>query len=418
MTSLSTSSERPRTAEPAPPPATPPTEDNGREQTAAALAGLPQRPLPLPPEKWLLCGRVPSVNQPIVLVSQTALLQVAAHSSSNLEVELGGALLGKAYRHQGRVIVQVMAALPAVNQDHGPVHFHFSADSWVNLQKDQATHYADLDIIGWFHTHPDLGVFYSSDDVVVHSAAFTLPWHVGLVIDPVRDEACFFGWVEGELAPLSGYYELPDRQPERVVQWRVVKTAVWDRAYMPPDGPDPQNSQAYPANSQVYMPRNALFAPGQWIGVLLGAAAVLLSFFLLAGLVTLNRQNNRLESVALVLAQEALRDSNALTCPDPRLRIIVPLLGSNIAAGSDVSLIGTAAYPDATRYQLDMRPSGTETWALLGRFRRDQTLDELWQWDTADLAPGSYEVRLAAVDGNNIRLNGSPTCSIQLNITP
>lgn len=412
MTSLSTSSEPPKTAEPA---SSVPASDNGGEQTAAALAGLPQRPLPLPPEKWLLCGRVPSVNQPIVLVSQTALLQVAAHSASNLGVELGGALLGKAYRHQGRVIVQVMAALPAVNQDHGPVHFHFSADSWVNLQKDQATHYADLDIIGWFHTHPDLGVFYSSDDVVVHSAAFTLPWHVGLVIDPVRDEACFFGWVEGELSPLSGYYELPDRQPERVVKWQVVKTAVWDRAYMPPDDPG-----AYPQSmgSQVYMPRSALFAPTQWVGLLLGAAAILLSFFLVAGLVTLNRQNNRLESIALVLAQEALRDSNALTCPDPRLRVIVPLLGSQIPAGSEVTFIGTADYPDATRYQMDIRPNGVESWTLLGRFRRDQTLGDLWRWETADLTPGSYELRLAAVDGNNIRLSGSPNCIIQLNITP
>jgi proteasome lid subunit RPN8/RPN11 len=386
----------------------------GRMPMSAVLAELPERPPSLPIERWLLRGRAPENGQPVVLTSQTALLQMAAHSASNLEVELGGALLGKAYRHQGRVFVQIMAALPALNQDHGPVHFHFSADSWKNLQQDRDTHYGDLDIIGWFHTHPNLGVFYSGDDVVVHSAAFTLPWHVGLVLDPVRNEACFFGWVEGELAPLEGFYELPDRQAEPVVRWQVVKSAVWDNPYRSPDG-----STAYlqPAISRVLMPRNGLPAPGQWLGLFLGGGALLLSFFLLAALVAVGRQNDRLEQVALVLAHASLRDNNALTCPDPRLRIIVPPGGTSVAAGSEVAFIGTADYPDAIRYQMNMRPAGSEAWMLLGRFRRDQTLGDLGNWDTTEVAPGQYEVRLAAVDRNNIRLSNSPPCMIQLNIT-
>jgi proteasome lid subunit RPN8/RPN11 len=410
MTSVSTSSEAKKAADPSPT-----ASNGGRAQMEAILAELPARQPPIPVEKWLLRGRVPDNGQPVVLISQTALLQMAAHSASNLDVELGGALLGKAYRHQGRIVVQVMAALPAVNQDHGPVHFHFSADSWKGLQHDRDAHYADLDIIGWFHTHPDLGVFYSGDDVVVHSAAFTLPWHVGLVIDPVRNEASFFGWVAGELVPLAGFYELPDRQAEPVVKWQVVKTAVWDNPYQSPDG-----STAYlqPAEGHVLMPRNSLPAPGQWLGLVLGGSALLLSFFLLAGLVALNRQNDRLERVALVLAHESLRDSNALACPDPRLRILIPLLGSNVPAGSELAFVGTADYPDAVRYQMDMRPAETEPWTLLGRFRPDKTLGELASWDTAGVTPGQYEVRLSAVDNNNIRLSNSPPCVIQLNIIP
>ena len=95
------------------------------------------------------------------------------------------------------VIDEVKAALPAVSSDHGPVHFTFSADSWARLHRDRTAHYAQLDIIGWFHTHPGLGVFYSSDDVVVHTAAFTLPWHVGLVVDPLGNHASYFGWQDG-----------------------------------------------------------------------------------------------------------------------------------------------------------------------------------------------------------------------------
>ncbi|MEZ4516534.1 MAG: Mov34/MPN/PAD-1 family protein [Chloroflexota bacterium] len=224
MTTASTSSEPiTQTAEPvyAPPSA------------ADLIAQLPERTSPLELEGCLLHGEPVGPEEPVVIIHQTALLQANAHSLSNVDVELGGALLGHAYRHDGQVYVEVKAALPAISADHGPVHFTFSADSWSGLQQDRATHYPNLDIVGWFHTHPDLGVFYSSDDVVVHSAAFTLPWHVGLVIDPLREEASFFGWSNNRLQPLSGFYELPERQTETIVTWRAVKSAVWDTAYMP-----------------------------------------------------------------------------------------------------------------------------------------------------------------------------------------
>jgi hypothetical protein len=200
-----------------------------------------------------------------------------------------------------------------------------------------------------------------------------------------------------------------------VVNWRVVKTGVWD--YVPPEQATAERTLAS-QQGHVFMPRTSTIASGRTLGLLMGAGALLLSFFLAAALVALNRQNDRLEQVALVLAQEALRDSNALACPDPQLRLIVPLIGTTLPSGSDVELIGTANYPAATRYQMDFRPTGTEQWNLIGRSRRDQQLGELGRWDTTSLTPGLYDVRLAAVDGNNIRLAGSPLCIIQLNITP
>lgn len=216
------SQPEPAAAKTAPEAARPETPAAHREATAA----LPFRQLPAPPGEWIHHGEVPGDGQPIVLMHQTAILQIVAHSRSNTNCELGGALLGHAYRYKTGLVVEVHAALPATSADHGPVHFTFSADSWSNLHRDRAAHYSNLDIIGWFHTHPDLGVFYSSDDVVVHTAAFTLPWHVGLVVDPIRDEAALFGWVTGSLAPLAGYYELPERQPETLVPWRAVRTTV------------------------------------------------------------------------------------------------------------------------------------------------------------------------------------------------
>lgn len=376
-----------------------------------AVAGLPFRALPAPPAEWLLHGEVPGEGRPVVLVHQLALLQINAHSRSNLACELGGALLGHAYRYKTGVIVEVKAALPAASSDHGPVHFTFSADSWSKLHHDRAAHYPQMDIVGWFHTHPDLGVFYSSDDVVVHSAAFTLPWHVGLVVDPVRQEASFFGWVQGALQPLGGFYELRERQAESQSPWHAVPSAVWDRPYESQPAPE--------LPSRVVLPRSGRprFSTRE-LGLAASAAALLLSFFLIVGgVLPLQRRVNVLETAVLNLAQASPDAGNNLACPDPRLRIIAPLTGAGYPVGARIPLIGTAEYPDALRYQIDVRPQGGEAWTTLDRLRRDQRLGQLAEWDTREMPAGTYDLRLIPVDRNNIRLTNSSLCAISLVLT-
>jgi proteasome lid subunit RPN8/RPN11 len=339
------------------------------------------------------------------VASQQAIQQIVAHGNSDLGSELGGALLGSAYRHEGRVYVEVSAALPAESSDHGPVHFKFTADSWL-------TNYPDLDIVGWFHTHPNLGVFYSGDDVVVHSAAFTLPWHVGLVLDPVRNEASFFGWVNGVLAANSGFYERHDNQEESAVPWKIVPSAVWEAG----------SDETVPSGSAVYAPVSgwpSLPSFAVRMSLLAGAVGLILGFFFLAGWIfTLDRQMNRLESVALILADEALTESNAAACPDSQLRILTPLAASRERVGTSVIVVGTADFPNATRYRVEVRSASDVEWTLVDARRRDTTLGELAVWDTVEHKPGSYEIRLTAVDRNNIILSSSPQCIIDFELVP
>lgn len=397
-------------------PETEPPQMDSAAQAEMALNQLPQRQPPPLERVTIRHGREPNADEPIVIVAQTAVQQIADHSHSNLDWEVGGALLGNAYRHEGRVYVDVQAAVPAVTADQGPVHFTFTADAWAQLHKDRATHYPSLDIVGWFHTHPDLGVFYSSDDVVVHSAAFTMPWHVGLVVDPVRYESSFFGWRAGELTPLAGFYELANVQTESMWPWRAVATSVWDHPY----GHAPQGERPLPGG--VYLPPNGLPAVPAltpYLGAVLGGLGLLLTFFLLvAWVVPLTRNINHLQGAVLALADEALPEGYALSCPDPRLRILVPVSGSAVAAGSVIDFLGTAQYPDAARYQIDVRAEGVERWTLLQTQRRDVDLGQLVSWNTEDVLPGLYEVRLTAVDRNNIRLPGSPACVVGLQLAP
>lgn len=366
-------------------------------------ASLPDRPLP-PLDTFSAHGRLAD-DDVVVVLTETAVSHIQTHNQSDTRVELGGVLLGDAYRDGSRIVVEISAALPAHSNDHGPIHFTFTADAWAQVHKDRAAQFPNLSIVGWFHTHPGLGIFYSSDDVVVHSAAFTLPWHVGLVVDPLSKEASFFGWKAGEVAPVGGFYGDGVHVP-----WKAVEAAVWDHEYIPPDYEKRNDLYASPvfpdvrAAYETITPQNG-FVVGA-MGVLL---AILLFFF---AVVPLHQRAEVLETAVLSMADEALATTNAASCPDSRLRILSPISGDVMALGSAITVVGTADYPDAFKYLVEMRrtdPAGE--WLLLDSQRREATLDKLASWNTVEYGRGVYELRLTAVDRNNLAINPSP-CSI------
>jgi proteasome lid subunit RPN8/RPN11 len=230
-----------------------------------------------------LHGKQPGIDQVQIAMSQSALRQIEGHSVSDLSRELGGVLLGQKIEEGQSILVKVLAALPVVTDDHGPVHFTFTADSWAQLHKDKAFRYPELDIVGWFHTHPNLGVFYSADDVIVHSAAFVLPWHVGLVIDPVLGEGFFVGWQNGsdaeanpELGVIDGYYELLDEQKSSAASWQFVQSTVWQQGGYSHSYDEVSNQVYAPASDWLNLP-----AISPWWGVLLGGLSFLISMLLL-----------------------------------------------------------------------------------------------------------------------------------------
>ena len=46
--------------------------------------------------------------------------------------------------------------------------------------------------VGWWHSHPGFGCFLSHIDIATQEGIFFQPYHVALVIDPIRNELAFF----------------------------------------------------------------------------------------------------------------------------------------------------------------------------------------------------------------------------------
>lgn len=47
--------------------------------------------------------------------------------------------------------------------------------------------YPESMLVGWFHSHPGYGCFLSSTDLDTQHSYFREPYHVALVVDPIKD---------------------------------------------------------------------------------------------------------------------------------------------------------------------------------------------------------------------------------------
>lgn len=99
---------------------------------------------------------------------------------SNLEVEKGGFLLGS--NKMNKVIVSKFH--PARYTESTKSSLKFTNKTLLDFDEASTTTYSKLKILGWVHSHPDLGIFVSKQDMAVN-AFFK---YIAIIFDPVRNE--------------------------------------------------------------------------------------------------------------------------------------------------------------------------------------------------------------------------------------
>ena len=117
------------------------------------------------------------------------------------DVEAGGLLLGGRYAlvdGATAVAVGVERFVPGRIAEGTGVSLALGTGIW-----DDARPLLDagLVLVGWVHSHPDLGAFFSGTDRRTQRAFFAQPWQVGWVVDPVRREQA---WFRGAQAAADG----------------------------------------------------------------------------------------------------------------------------------------------------------------------------------------------------------------------
>lgn len=129
--------------------------------------------------------------------------RIRQHALLQGNEEVGGVLIGRVYTNpdDGKPWIAITNSLEAKSAIENRASFTFTSATWVEFHQrvEEESSFSGKSFLGWYHTHPDLGVYLSSYDVFVHEYFFDKPWQVALVIDPESREASFFFQIDGKI---------------------------------------------------------------------------------------------------------------------------------------------------------------------------------------------------------------------------
>jgi proteasome lid subunit RPN8/RPN11 len=138
-------------------------------------------------------NRQPEGSVHRVYINADALSNLKAHLKSNLRVEQGGILFGNAYEDtELGIYVDITAAVAAPATVGTGAHLDFTPNSWTGIMDYAKAEHPDDNIVGWYHSHPNLSAFMSGTDMNTQQAFFYHPWCLSIVYDPCREDMKFF----------------------------------------------------------------------------------------------------------------------------------------------------------------------------------------------------------------------------------
>jgi len=112
--------------------------------------------------------------------------------SSILDHEVMGDLLGEVFRDEEGPYLEVIGHIPSQHIESSSVYARQTTSGNIHFLEEKARLFKKSKVIGWYHTHPGLGIFLSPTDKTTKSQIFPLWYQIAVVIDPVSKEEGFF----------------------------------------------------------------------------------------------------------------------------------------------------------------------------------------------------------------------------------
>ncbi len=163
----------------------------------------------------------PAEGELRIFVDLDVMREMESHASSDTRVELGGVLLGGQFEdEEGIPFVVVSDSLRAEHYEATKGSFKFTHETWEQISRQREEFPSNLQMVGWYHTHPDWGVFLSGMDLFICDHFFNRPLDLALVIDPCRLDRGWFQWTDHEDQPqrTGGFYLVASRFREHELQ--------------------------------------------------------------------------------------------------------------------------------------------------------------------------------------------------------
>jgi len=127
-----------------------------------------------------------------VIINKECFTKISKHLKTSNH-ELGGLLLGSIYSNNNNIfdygIVHIYDSIPSVKFTNSGVSLKMEPEVWTLATKKSNNHKY---VLGWYHSHPNLGAFFSGTDRSTQKKFFNNTYNIGLVIDSINDEFKIF----------------------------------------------------------------------------------------------------------------------------------------------------------------------------------------------------------------------------------
>jgi proteasome lid subunit RPN8/RPN11 len=130
-----------------------------------------------------------------IICPDEQMAKIEEHCFSETKVEVGGFLIGK-IGENATTVTQAVAAKHTVGQS---TQLTFTHDSWNEIYAHMENLPSDEVLIGWYHSHPNFGVFLSEHDQFIQNNFFKNRGQITIVVDPVRGRRGWFTSVNGKI---------------------------------------------------------------------------------------------------------------------------------------------------------------------------------------------------------------------------
>jgi len=114
------------------------------------------------------------------------------------ELEIFGYLIGNILKWNGRIYTLIEESLFLLGAIYSDKTYTSQIEGTAGLYQKKFQRIKkkrkneNLKIMGWWHSHPNLGCFLSSTDLLTQKYFFPKEYQVALVVDPIRNEFDFF----------------------------------------------------------------------------------------------------------------------------------------------------------------------------------------------------------------------------------
>lgn len=123
-----------------------------------------------------------------IAFDKAAYADLVAHAKSTLENEICGVLAGNVHQDETGEFLHIHTIIPGENTLQGSTNVTFTQETWNKIHQILEKKFPEMQILGWYHTHPGFGTEFSEMDLFIQENFFPLPTQISLLTDPLSGE--------------------------------------------------------------------------------------------------------------------------------------------------------------------------------------------------------------------------------------